>query len=99
MNEKMKKYDTLKNLYVIARASLGSPRKPVDKTWLTLRDIKRAGFTPADRKRQIGYVPRKPVSEDAQAVYLAGGTRAGEYYTLEPAYDSSRFCWRQYWRE
>lgn len=47
-------------------------------------------------KLQRGYCSRRPRKPEETPVYLAGGSRYGEPYILEPNRVSTRFCYRRY---
>lgn len=52
-----------------------------------------------DIKSQRGYVSRLLKDSDPLTMGVAGGRRAGEKYVLLPRWDSTRYCYRVYYRE
>ena len=65
---------------------------------MTLNEMIDNGYELADMQKTMGYVSRK-CDIGTQEVYMAGGSRKGEYYILEPSYSSSRYCYRHYLRK
>ena len=59
-----------------------------------LREI--SVYEKADIKLQRGYVSRKPKDDLLREVYVASGSRKGQYYILVPNYQSTQYCYRQY---
>lgn len=52
-----------------------------------------------DTKSDVGYVCRRLKDSDTLTTGVAGGRRAGEKYVLFPRWDSTRYCYRVYYRE
>ena len=61
-----------------------------------LADGKIVGY---DIKTQRGYVSRLLKDSDTLTMGIAKGRRAGEKYVLMPRYDSTRYCYRFYYKE
>ena len=62
---------------------------------MTYSQALQGGYRLADQQYQRGYVSRKVIT-DNQPVLTAGGARKGDKYVLLPAWNTSRFCVRQY---
>ena len=54
------------------------------------------GYRLGDMQYTKGYVSRKTSDIFTCPVYEARGSRKGELYILEPAYNTSRYCFRHY---
>lgn len=52
-----------------------------------------------DIRAQSGYVSRVMKDSDTLMMGVAKGRRAGEKYVLMPRYDSTRYCYRFYYKE
>ena len=52
-----------------------------------------------DKKSERGYVSRRLQSSDTLTTGFARGRRAGEKYVLLPRWDSTRYCFRVYYKE
>lgn len=52
-----------------------------------------------DLKAERGYVSRRLRDMDNLKTGVAKGRRAGEKYVLFPRFDSSRYCYRMYYKE
>ena len=52
-----------------------------------------------DTKSEKGYVSRRLKDTDPLTTGVAGGRRAGEKYVLLPRLDSTRYCYRVYYKE
>lgn len=52
-----------------------------------------------DMKSERGYVSRRLKNSDTLTTGVARGRRAGEKYVLLPRWDSTRYCYRVYYRE
>lgn len=62
---------------------------------MTVQELKAAGFIPADRTWTRGYISRKSDPNKAK-VFIAKGSREGQFYALLPSWTSTRYCYRQY---
>lgn len=62
---------------------------------MTYKEALNAGYKNGDIKRTRGYISRKTDIYN-QPVNIAQGRRAGELYVEVPAYDSTRYHFRQY---
>ncbi len=61
-----------------------------------INDGKIVGY---DIKSTLGYVSRHLKDSDTLTMGVAHGRRAGEKYVLIPRYDSTRYCYRLYYKE
>lgn len=52
-----------------------------------------------DRKSERGYVSRRLKDSDPLTTGVAYGRRVGEKYVLLPRWDSTRYCYRVYYKE
>ncbi len=52
-----------------------------------------------DSKSTLGYVSRLLKDSDTLTTGVAHGRRVGEKYVLMPRYDSTRYCYRLYYKE
>lgn len=63
----------------------------------TLNDYIEMGYRlSGELSYQNGYVSRKPVDEGKRIVYEAKGNRKGQFYVLQPCFNSTRYCFRHY---
>ncbi len=61
--------------------------------------VKDRKITVIETKAQPGYLSRRTLARkerDDRPVFVAGGTRKGQLYYLNPRYDTTRYCWRCY---
>ena len=56
-------------------------------------------ITVYDHKSERGYVSRRLKDSDPLTTGVAGGCRAGEKYVLFPRRDTTRYCYRVYYKE
>lgn len=52
-----------------------------------------------DEKKELGYVSRRLKDSDTITTGVARGRRAGEKYVLFPSFFSTRYCYREYYKE
>ena len=52
-----------------------------------------------DEKIELGYISSRLKDSDTLTTGVARGRRAGEKYVLFPSWDSSRYCYRVYYKE
>lgn len=63
----------------------------------TLDEALKMGMMPGACAYEMGYVSRK-IKPTEQPVHIAGGSRLGQLYTLNPNWHTTRYCTREYLR-
>ena len=63
----------------------------------TLGEALRMGMMPGACAYEMGYVSRR-INPGEQPVRIAGGSRIGQLYVLEPSWVTTRYCERMYLR-
>lgn len=66
---------------------------------MELKEMLKQGYVYCGRAWTRGYTSRRNYSEYEAEIHKAGGSRNGQIYILAPAWNSTMYCWRHYYKQ